>query len=700
MIRGRGSLVLGTAIAIGLCAAPALPLPVAGQAVPAGVRSDDVHRFLAVGDVQLSPDGRTVAYTVQHRERPGRPYNHVWLMDVASGESRRLTTTGASSSGPLWSPDGAWIAYSGSDGQRSGIMIARPDGSEERFLTSTSGSNHPLPSVGSSVAWSPTGDRIAFVSSTPGPEPAEAGADGEPIVITRYLYRTTGGDGVSYFNDNRRLHIFTIDITSLDVEQLTQGDRYNHSIDWSPNGDEILFVSNMEPDPDRFFNYDVLAVRVADRTIRRITNRESVVYRPSWSPDGRQIAFQGTTRGLTSSETTMEDTHVWVMNADGSGQRDLGQAVDNRQGAPTWSRDGRSIYFTVLERGRTALYRVPSDGSAPPAPVITDRGRVGSYSLGAGGSIAYTFHTPDDLAQLHLRTGAQVRQLTELNADILAQRTVTPIEALTVVAFDGLEVEAFLTLPHGMREGSRHPMIVMIKGGPHSQQGPILDLKAQAYATEGWATLMVNYRGSTGYGQAFTDAIFGDQNGREAMDVLQATDAALRRYDWIDRSRLGVEGGSYGGQLTNWLVTQTDRFAAAIPRASISNLISFNYLSYYHDYLAVEYGGFPHQGNLMDELWDRSPLKHVAKVRTPVLLVHGLNDHNVPRAEAEQFFIALQDVGVETELVLYPRAGHGISESAQIVDFTDRSIAWYRRYFDGRAAAAPPAGGTTPGAGH
>jgi dipeptidyl aminopeptidase/acylaminoacyl peptidase len=373
------------------------------------------------------------------------------------------------------------------------------------------------------------------------------------------------------------------------------------------------------------------------------------------------------------------------MNADGSDARDLGAAIDNRQGAPAWSADGRWIYFTVLENGRVALYRVSPDGGAAPTPVIRERGRVGSWAVGPSDRVVYAFTGPDDLAQLHVRAGAQSRQLTALNADVLAARAVAPIEAFTFTAFDGLQVEAFLTMPHGMRPGSTHPMIVMIKGGPHSQQGPVLDLRAQAFASEGWATLMVNYRGSTGYGQAFTDAIFGDQNGREALDVLQGTDAALRRHDWIDRARIGVEGGSYGGQLTNWLVTQTDRYAAAIPRASISNLISFNYLSYYHDYLAVEFGGFPHQGDLMDVLWERSPLKHVARVRTPVMLVHGLNDHNVPRAEAEQFFIALKDVGVETELVLYPRAGHGIAESRQIADFTERSIAWYRRHFDGRA---------------
>ena len=192
---------------------------------------------------------------------------------------------------------------------------------------------------------------------------------------------------------------------------------------------------------------------------------------------------------------------------------------------------------------------------------------------------------------------------------------------------------------------------------------------------------MVNYRGSTGYGQKLADAIFGDQDGGEARDVLAGVDAALARYPWLDPGRLGVEGVSYGGQLTNWLVTQTDRFRAAVPIAGISNLVSFNYMAFYHDYLAVEFGSYPHEGDLMDRLWQRSPLRYVARVKTPVLLIHGEQDNDVPIAEAEQFFIALKDVGVETELVRYPREGHGLSETGHQVDALDRAASWYRRHF-------------------
>ena len=232
-------------------------------------------------------------------------------------------------------------------------------------------------------------------------------------------------------------------------------------------------------------------------------------------------------------------------------------------------------------------------------------------------------------------------------------------------------------------------MIVMIHGGPHGQQGPAFNSKAQVFAAQGWAALMVNYRGSTGYGQKLADAIFGDQNGGEAKDVLAGVDAALAKYAWIDRTRLGIEGGSYGGQLTNWIVTQTDRFRAAIPLASISNLVSFNYMAYYHDYLAVEFGSFPHQKGLMDVLWQRSPIRYVQNVKTPVMLLHGENDNDVPIAEAEQFYIALRDAGVDSIMVRYPREGHGIRETKHVVDVIDRSIQRYRRHFTAASTARP-----------
>jgi dipeptidyl aminopeptidase/acylaminoacyl peptidase len=657
-----------------LCAALAAA-PMAGQD-RGGLAPRDLHALKSVGDVQVSPDGTRVAYSVVHSDGPGRPSVVVTILDLASGRSYTLPR-GASA--PRWAPDGRRLAFFGQNAEGAGLMVSEADGSGARLLAPVADTNHPLPSAGASVSWAPDGRRLAYVSATTGPESADA--NGDPMVITRYLYKPTAGEGSTRFNDNRRTHVFTVDVGTRQVAQLTEGTAYEHSIDWAPSGDDIVFISNREADPDKTFNYDVFAVSARTKAVRRLTTSKSAEYSPVWSPDGTRLAFAGTRRDLTSSETTMEDTHVWVMQADGTNRVELGAAVDNRQGPPRWSRDGRHLYFALQERGEVRLARLPSTGGALEL-VVKDRGSVGAWGVGATG-LAYAFTRPDGPADLYTLTapGATPERRTTLNQALLGARAIAPVEAFRFESRDGTEIEAFLTRPLGQTAASRHPLIVMIHGGPHGQQGPGFAAKAQVYAAQGWAALMVNYRGSTGYGQALADRIFGDQNGGEADDVLAGVDAAVARHPWIDPDRLGIEGTSYGGQLTNWIITQTDRFKAAIPNAGISNLVSFNYMAYYHDYLAVEFGRYPHQGGLMETLWQRSPLRLVHRVKTPTLITHGENDNDVPIAEAEQLYVALHDVGVPTVLVRYPREGHGLRETGHVVDQLERSIAWYRRYF-------------------
>jgi dipeptidyl aminopeptidase/acylaminoacyl peptidase len=627
-------------------------------------------------------------------------------MTLADGKTRRIGDGKEPSGNPNWSPDSQWIAYSGRVGDKAGLAIVHSDGGGARFLAEMTGTNNPLPTTGKTVAWSPDGKRIAFVSSVPGPETADA--TGDPIVITRYLYKPDAAEGNTRFNDNRRLHIFVVDVASGRIEQLTDGTHYEHSIDWSPNGDEIAFISNREPNEDQFFNYDLFTLKVADKSIRRLTSTENAEYRPRWSPDGKTIAYQATKRGLTDLETTMEDTHVWTVSADGTNRRELGRAIDNRQGPPEWTADGRAVLFTVQERGSSHLYRLPltcaaeaparrslneggpdrrslAAGGCPAEKIVGDLGSVGSVSV-ARTVIAYTLSTPSDQAELYVAG----RKLTDLNADLLRGKRLADVEAFTFVSNDNkFEVEAFLTKPIGLSPSdvvsglsrTQYPLIVNIHGGPHGQQGPAFNFKNQVYASHGWATLMVNYRGSTGYGQAFADGVFGDQNGNEGQDVLYALSAAMRRNPWIDRDRLGVEGTSYGGQLSAWLITQTNLFKAAIPTAAIINLISYNYMTYYNQYEQMEWGVFPHQGNLMETLLERSAIRHVANAHTPTMLMHGENDNDVPIAEAEQFYIGLRDVGTEAVMVRYPREGHGIRESKHVVDSIDRSIRWYEQHF-------------------
>jgi dipeptidyl aminopeptidase/acylaminoacyl peptidase len=645
-----------------------------------GLQSSDLLKLRSVGEVKFSPDGSRLAYTVINNDGPARPYSQLWIMTVADGKSIRLGGEKEGSSNPEWSPDGRSIAYEGRLGDKSELIVANADGSNARFLSQVQGTNNPLPSTGESITWAPDGKRIAFVTSVPGPETQDA--TGDPVVITRYLYKPDDSEGFTRFNDNRRLHIFVVDVASGQVRQLTNGDHHEHSIDWSPNGEEIVFISNREPNEDQFFNYDIFTLKVSDGSMRRLTSTESAEYRPRWSPDGKAILYQATKRGLTDLETTMEDTHIWLINADGSNRREISSMIDNRQGAPAWSADGKAVYFTVQDRGNVRLYRLAVEGGTPEV-VIADRGSVGAWSLAMDNSIAYSFASPADFAQLFVKSGAAAaKKITNLNADVLGGKQIAEVESFTFISNDNkYTIEAFLTKPLGMTATSKHPLIVNIHGGPHGQQGPAFNFKHQVYAARGWATLLVNYRGSTGYGQAFTDAVFGDQNGNEAQDVIYGLSAAMRRNLWIDRDRLGVEGVSYGGQLTNWLITQTSIFKAAIPIAGISNLISYNYMTYYNQYEQMEFGIFPHQGNMMDVLWERSALKHVAKARTPTMLMHGENDNDVPIAEAEQYYIALRDVGVEAIMVRYPREGHGIRESKHVVDSIDRCINWYVKHF-------------------
>ena len=241
---------------------------------PQGLVSSDLSRLRSVGGVAASPDGKRVAYTVVMRDRPGRPYDQLWIMDLSTQKSVRIGEEKDSGGSGVWSPDGKWIAFSGHQEDKGGLFVVRLDGSEVRFLTEAHGTNSPLPGMGNEISWSPDSKQIAFVSSTPGPRAAEA--SGDPMVITRYLYKPDASEGMTRFNDNQRLHIFTVDAATKQVRQLTQGDNDEHSVDWSPDGKKILFVSNRERESGRILQLRyVHALKCADGSIQRLTATET-----------------------------------------------------------------------------------------------------------------------------------------------------------------------------------------------------------------------------------------------------------------------------------------------------------------------------------------------------------------------------------------------------------------------------------------
>jgi dipeptidyl aminopeptidase/acylaminoacyl peptidase len=399
--------------------APAAPVQAAVPARSPGpqVEIADLYHLRSVADIALSPDGARLGFSVQHTDRPGAPYTRLWTADVAARTAAPLAN-GIEGSSPRWSPDGRRLAFMGRTGDgRNGIVTISADGTNVEPLADIATSNHPLPQVGERFAWSPDGRRMAFVSAVKGPEPD---MEADPIVITRYWFRPASSAG-GRFSDNRRLHLFVADVATRQVRQLTSGTYSEHSIDWSRDGRQIVFLSNREPDPDFFFNYDSFVIDVDSGVERRLTTTRNNEYAPVWSPDGRTIAYQGLERPITSSETNMEDTHVWTVDAAEGERRELGAAIDNRQGRPQWSPDGAWLYFTVQLRASVRLHRLPAAGGALElvVPGEQTRGLVGSFAVAKNGAVAYALTTPAGPAELVWGApSGGATTLTALNADL------------------------------------------------------------------------------------------------------------------------------------------------------------------------------------------------------------------------------------------------------------------------------------------
>ncbi len=656
------------------------PLLAASTAIAfgAGIQPSDLLNLRSVGIVQFSPDGSRLAYTVIRGDGPGRPFPQIWVMALPNGNPVSLSSGNDPSGNPVWSPNGAWVAFNGKSGDKEGLFIAHPDGSGERFLASVEQTNSPLSTEGNSIAWSPDNKQIAYVSAQPGPDSADV--TGDPVVIKTYHYKPGDQEGNAKFNDNKRWHIFIADVATGHSRQLTSGANHEHSIDWSPDGKEIAFAANPEPRANQLLNYALFAIDVSTGAIRRLTVSEGAGYRPRFSPDGRFIAYEAAMRGVNGLAFSMENLHVWLMNSDGTGHRELTGTLDNRHQQPMWAQDGGSILLTVQERGDVHLYQMPVNGGKP-AAVVNEPGCVTSYSA-HGDQIAFSFVTPEGNAELFLKSGdGPAPKLTNLNGGIFKDKKLGRVEAFSFISNDHKwNVEAFLTYPADFQPDRKYPVVVTLHGGPHGQQGAGFNFKNQVYAAHGFATLMVNYRGSTGYGQAFTDAAFRTQNGDDAQDVLYAVNAAMGRYLWIDRDRLGIEGISYGGQLGAWLITQTSIFKAAVLTAPVTNLVSFSYGTNYRPYEQIQWGKLPHQDDLLDWLWEHSAVRRAAGAKTPTLLIQGEDDNDVPIGESEQFYMALLETGTDAVMVRYPREGHGLHEPKHVADAITRSLDWYGKY--------------------
>jgi dipeptidyl aminopeptidase/acylaminoacyl peptidase len=635
---------------------------------PASV--EDIYALKDVGDARVSPDGSAVVFSVTRIDREKNRYiTNLFLVAVNGGPPVQLTTGEASDSTPRWSPDGRLIAFASNRGGRPALWVVDVKTREARLLAPWDRSNFFHSKAGEMLTWSPDSRYIAFVASE---KPAQA-EPADPRVITRLQYKSR-----TSFSDNLRSHIYAVSLDGGQARQITSGNYDEHSIAWSPRGDEILFLSNRERDPDANFNYDIFAVRVNDGRERRLTSTPGVEFSPAWSPDGSYIAYTATKRPLTTIDSVAEDTHVWVIPVAGGSGTEISGGLDRRASVPQWSADGSRLVFLAGDRGKTLIFSVGREGGNP-APIFDRECQVGSVSISKSGEYVFTMSDETTPAEVFTRQrDGKLLRLTSVNTEMAEGLDLVKPENIRYRSFDGAEIEGWLMRPLAFDPNRKHPMILTIHGGPHGMYGYGFNHTNQVYAARGYAVLYLNPRGSNGYGQRFSDGCVSNWGGGDYQDLMKGVDHALSKYRWIDAARLGVMGGSYGGFMTNWVVTQTTRFKAAIAVASLSNLISFYSTSLYQDLIHVEFNGFPWDN--YDLLWKYSPLSHIKKAVTPTLLIHGEQDMDVHITQAEEMYMALRRRGVETAMVRYPREGHGIREPLHRVDYTNRVIAWFDRF--------------------
>ncbi|MGE0551833.1 MAG: prolyl oligopeptidase family serine peptidase [Gemmatimonadales bacterium] len=638
---------------------------------------EDLGRLVSIGDPAPSPDGSRVLYTTSRTDYQAvRRASEIVVAALPSGRVEQSWSGGS----PAWSPDGKQVAYLAPKDGELGIWIRDLGAKSDRFLVATPQTDAWLGrGSAKNFAWSPDGRSIAYVATTPAVEPAS-----DVMAFSRIMFKTRTG-----FTDGRRTHVWLVPSAGGEARLLTPGDYDEHSVAWAPDSRRIAFVSDRSADPDNSFSNDLFVLDVGSGALTQLTRTASAEFLPTWSPDGRWIAYEGWVRTQNTKDSPAEDTKAYVIPAEGGAPERVAPAFDRRVSRLEWHPSSRYLYFAAADQGRNGVYRA-TIGQPNAEPAVIGEAQVQGYGVdGRGRYLAFVRSTTDRPAELFVRdlNSGRDRQLTDLHAELLAEVDFQDAESFWATSDDGVQVQGWVMKPAGMRPGATYPAILNIHGGPHGAFGFGFSDRVQRQAAAGYAAIYVNPRGSVGYGQAFSDGSLLNWGGGDYQDLMAALDQALAANPWIDSTRLGVTGGSYGGFMTNWVITQTDRFKAAVSSASVSNLISFYGTSLYTDLIEAEFRGMPWDNYPL--LWQWSPLAHVEGVKTPTLFLHGEQDHDVPITQAEEMYVALRKQGVEATLVRYPGEGHGVRRPDHVLDYNRRMMEWFDRYLAPRTAATP-----------
>lgn len=660
-----------------LVLAVACALPASAQQRP--VTIDDILAMKAVGSPAVSPDGTQVLYTVRAWEAEKdrmEARTRIWAVAASGGPARQLTYGERGDTQPQWSPDGRYISFvsargagSGEDAPKPQIHVMRADGGEAWKLTDAKEGV-------ASYAWAPDSARLAYVTTEP------RSSDEEAAIRRRDDERVFEGDF-------RHQHIWTIDLQTRTATAVSAGRAYTVSgaPSWAPDGTRLVF-SAKPTTMLRDSRSDVYIADLSPVSVRKISTNAGADSSPRWSPDGATIAWvaeptDAKPLGDGTLPSYIGNGHLILFDVARGVLRDVSSAdFDVDVTAPQWSADSRTIHFVA---GRRAYREVFSVDVASGNYSQLTRGKTLAYGSRSrdGRVVAVTMDTPQLPDEVYVTDGtfASFRRLTDTNPDT-SRFALGETEVITWTSTDGVEVEGVLLKPVGYTAGKRYPTLVVAHGGP---AGAFLnDYRVggleggQYWAGQGWAVFYPNPRGSSNYGEKFLRANINDWGGGDYRDIMSGVDALVTR-GIADPDRLAHIGWSYGGYMTAWVITQTNRFKAAMVGAGLTNMVSMYGTNDIPNVLVTYFGGYP-SAETTPLYAARSAMTFVDRVQTPTLILHGANDERVPTGQAYELFRALKDRGRPTELVFYPREGHGISEYYHQKDRLTRIHEWVTRY--------------------
>ena len=635
--------------------------------------------FETVSDPQLSPDGAQIIYPRGWIDKVNdKRESSLWIMNADGGKSRFLVR----GSNARWSPSGDRLAYTAQGEPKGSQIFVRYMDAEGAISQVTHVEKAP-----SAVAWSPDGTRLGFVMSVEAKNawpikmpraPEGAKWVDAPRIVERLDYRS---DGVG-FDDDAFRHIFVVPAAGGTPRQLTDGQWHHNGVEWTPDSKQILFGANRVSDAEyQQRESDIYAVTVDTGAIKQLTTRKGPDGNPQVSPDGKRVAYTG----YDATRNTWQDSKLYVMNIDGTNPHLVSGEWDRSPQNVLWKPDGTGIYFTAQDQGSQNLYVLPMAGDRSDVVQPLTKGTymltTASVVKGKAVGVLTSPHAPADIVSFDVATPTQIKQLTNVNDDILAGKKLGDVKEMWYTAPDGMKVQGWYITPPDFDATKKYPLQLHIHGGPHSMYGVGFNYGWQEQAANGYVVLYTNPRGSTGYGSSFGNQINNAYPSKDYDDLMAGVDEVLKK-GFVDERNLFVTGCSGGGVLTAWIVGKTDRFAAASANCPVIDWVSFvgttDGASWYYNFAKLPWED-------PSEHLRRSPLTYVGNVKTPTMLMTGVQDLRTPMPQTEQFYSALKLLKVPTAMLRMNNEWHGTTTTPS--NFVRTQL--YLRYWFDKYKRAP-----------